>query len=109
VAGARRGRGAGPGGVPPRGVLRAALFALAAALGCGPALPDPDAPGAAVLRPRCGGCHRLYAPGSMTVPMWPAQIERMHGLFAQRGLPGLSAHEEREPPDYLRVHAGTSC
>jgi len=81
---------------------------LAAALGCGPALPDPDAPGAAVLRARCGGCHRLYAPGSMTFPMWQAQIERMHGLFAQRRLPWLSAHEERELLDYLAAHAGTS-
>ena len=81
---------------------------MAAALGCGPALPDPDAAGAAVLRARCGGCHRLYAPGSMTFPMWQVQIERMHGLFAQRGLPWLSAHEERELLDYLASHAGTS-
>ena len=79
-----------------------------AALGCGPALPDPDAPGAAVLRARCAGCHRLYTPGSMTFPMWQVQIERMHGLFAQRGLPWLSAHEERELLDYLASHAGTS-
>jgi hypothetical protein len=44
----------------------------------------------------------------MTFPMWQVQIERMHGLFAQRGLPWLSAHEERELLDYLASHAGTS-
>jgi len=88
--------------------LRAALVALVAVLGCGPALPDPDAPGAAVLRARCTGCHGLNAPGSMTFPMWQVQVERMRGLFAQRGLPWLDAREERALLDYLAAHAGTS-
>ena len=85
-----------------------AAFVLVAVLGCGPALPDPDTPGAAVLRARCTGCHGLYAPGSMTFPMWQVQIERMRGLFAQRGLPWLDAREERALLDYLAAHAGTS-
>ena len=77
-------------------------------LGCGPALPDAEAPGAVVLRARCAGCHRLYAPASMTWPMWQVQVERMRALFAQRGLPWLTAVEERELRDYLAAHAGTS-
>ncbi|TMA37722.1 MAG: hypothetical protein E6J79_09720 [Deltaproteobacteria bacterium] len=87
--------------------MRAALV-LVAALGCGPALPDPDTPGAVVLRTRCTGCHGLNAPGSMTFPMWQVQLERMRGLFAQRGLPWLDAREERALLDYLAAHAGTS-
>ena len=83
-------------------------MALVVALGCGPALPDPDAPGAVVFRARCAGCHRLYAPASMTWPMWQVQVERMRALFAQRGLPWLSADEERELRAYLAAHAGTS-
>ena len=76
------------------------------ALGCGPALPDPDAPGAVVLRERCGGCHRVFAPGSMTLEMWKVQIERMRGEFARRGMPWLAPAEERTLLDYLAAHAG---
>jgi len=91
-------------------VLRAlATLAAALAVGCGgPALPDRDAPGAVVMRQRCGGCHRLYAPGSMTAEMWKVQVERMRGQFAQRGLPWLSAGDERALLDYLTAHAGRS-
>ena len=87
-----------------------ALPALAAlALGCGePALPDPDAAGAAVFRTRCAGCHRLYPPGTMTAAMWKMQLARMHVEFARRGLPWLPPEEERALTDYLSAHAGTS-
>lgn len=75
---------------------------------CGTTLPESDAPGAAVLRQRCGGCHGLYAPGSMTLEMWKVQLDRMHRLFAERGLPWLTNGEEQALLDYLRRHAGTS-
>jgi len=61
-----------------------------------------------VLRERCTGCHRLYAPASMTLATWQLQIARMRPLFAQRGIPWLSADEERALLDYLAAHAGTS-
>lgn len=80
---------------------------MLAAAGCG-SLPDPDAPGAVVLRSRCGGCHRVSAPGSMTFPMWEMQLGRMRELFSQRGIPWLSPADERALVDYLRAHAGTS-
>jgi hypothetical protein len=79
------------------------------AVGCGgPGLPDPDSPGAVVLRERCAGCHPLYAPGTMTVEMWKVQVARMRGQFERRGLPWLTPHEERALMDYLAAHAGTS-
>ena len=84
------------------------LFPLLLAAGCGAALPDPDTPGARILRERCTGCHRLYAPGTMTLEMWRVQIERMRVLFAQRGLPWLTRDEERALLDYLTAHAGSS-
>lgn len=55
---------------------------------------------------RCGGCHRVYAPGSMTFEMWRFQLGRMRALFAQRGLPWLSAAEEQALLAYLQRHAG---
>ncbi len=40
--------------------------------------------------------------------MWEAQIARMRGLFAQRGVPWLTPAEERALRDYLATHAGSS-
>ena len=79
---------------------------MALATGCGAALPDPDAPGAVVLRDRCAGCHRVYAPGTMTLAMWEVQLERMRGEFSRRGMPWLAPEEERALVDYLAAHAG---
>lgn len=78
---------------------------LAAA--CEPALPDPETPGARVLRARCAGCHRVYPPASMTAAMWQFQVERMRAEFARRGLPWLAPEEERVLLEYLAAHAGT--
>jgi hypothetical protein len=79
---------------------------LAAA--CSPTLPEPDDPGAAVLRTRCNGCHRVHAPASMTFEMWKVQVARMQAEFARRGLPWLTPAEERALFDYLARHAGRS-
>ena len=76
--------------------------------GCGASLPDPESPGARVLVARCGGCHRVYAPGSMTAEMWRFQVGRMRGLFADRGIPWLAPGDERALLDYLTAHAGSS-
>ncbi len=89
-------------------MLRRLVPLLALAAGCGPTLPDADAPGARVLRERCVGCHRLYAPGSMTLAMWKVQIGRMREEFARRGMPWLVPDEERALLDYLAAHAGRS-
>ena len=76
--------------------------------GCGGSLPDPESRGAQVLAGRCGGCHRVYGPGSMTFEMWKAQLVNMRVLFAKRGIPWLSSDDEHALLDYLQAHAGTS-
>ena len=43
----------------------------------------------------------------MTIAMWDVQLDRMQRLFAQRGIPWLTADEERALRDYLGRHAGT--
>ncbi len=84
------------------------LVLVAVAAGCNASLPDPQSPGAAVYRARCGSCHRLYAPGTMTAAMWRFEVARMRGEFAQRGLTWLTPAEEQALLDYLTAHAGTS-
>ena len=74
---------------------------------CSVELPEPDSPGARVLVARCGGCHRLHAPSSMTLAMWDVQLGRMQALFAQRRIPWLAPPEEQALRDYLAKHAGT--
>jgi len=91
--------------VVPRRILTAVALALAA-VGCDARLPDPESQGAQVMRQRCGGCHRVYAPSGMTFEMWQLQVGRMRERFAQAGRPWLSADEERVLLDYLRQHAG---
>jgi hypothetical protein len=85
-------------------VLSVAACVLLAS--CNAPLPEPESPGARVLAARCGGCHRLYAPSSMTLAMWDVQLGRMRALFAQRGIPWLPAAEEHTLRDYLAKHAG---
>ena len=92
--------------MPALGVLLVGL--VLAGAGCGGSLPDPESPGAHVLVARCGGCHRVYAPGSMTAEMWRFQLGRMRALFADRGIPWLAPDDERALLDYLITHAGTS-
>ena len=76
--------------------------------GCGGSLPEPESRGAQVLAGRCGGCHRVYTPGSMTFEMWKAQLVNMRVLFAKRGIPWLSSDDEHALLDYLQAHASTS-
>ena len=91
-----------------RGLTRWVLFALVGtfATACEPALPDPDSRGATVLRERCGGCHPVYAPGTMTAEMWAVQIEKMRDQFARRGLPWLTSEDEGALRAYVTAHAG---
>jgi hypothetical protein len=87
----------------------AVAVAVLGLVGCGdPVLPDPESRGAVVLKTRCVGCHRLYAPGSMTVEMWKVQVARMRGELAKRGVPWLAPADEQALLDYLAAHAGTS-
>lgn len=81
------------------------LAALLLAVGCASPLPEETSPGAQVLVGRCGECHRVYAPGSMTWPMWEYQLGRMKMLYTALHKPWLSA-EERMLTDYLQRHAG---
>jgi hypothetical protein len=88
--------------------LQAASLAALAWLGspgCGSPLPDPDSPGAHLYRNRCSGCHRLYAPGSMTAAMWGVQIERMQAEFVRRGVPALTPTETEVLLGYLGRHS----
>jgi hypothetical protein len=85
---------------------RAVLVGMLLAAGCGPGLPEPESAGAQAFVRRCGECHRAYAPGSMTWPMWEYQMGRMRLLFTQLRRPWLAPDEERLIVDYLQRHAG---
>jgi hypothetical protein len=87
-------------------LIRAVLGATIVAVGCGSSLPEETSPAAQAYVRHCGGCHRAYAPGSMTWPMWEYQVGRMRVLFTQLRKPWLSPEEERLVVDYLRRHAG---
>ena len=82
----------------------AGLLAISAAA-CDARLPDADTPGARLYADRCAGCHRVYAPGSMTAPMWAMTVERMQGELARRGVAPLTAAEHATLLAYLGEHS----
>ncbi|MGE3498894.1 MAG: hypothetical protein AB7N53_13480 [Candidatus Binatia bacterium] len=88
---------------------RRARLALAVVVllgtGCDAQLPDPDSAGARLYAVRCTGCHRLYAPQSMTAAMWQTTVTRMQGELVRRGLPPLTADEQTKLLDYLAAHS----
>jgi hypothetical protein len=86
------------GGVPPAFLLILALG------GCNPPLPEAESPGAQLYASRCSGCHRLYAPATMTGEMWKFQVERMQGELVRRGLQPLSPGERDTLLAYLQRH-----
>lgn len=87
-----------------RGLLALGAVALVGA-GCDARLPDPASPGARIYATRCGGCHRLYAPASLTAAMWDITVQRMQGELARRGVPPLTADEQTTLLAYLAQHS----
>ena len=91
-------RGAGAGRI-------VALGSLAAVVGCTHALPDPGSPGAQLYEHRCGTCHPLHEPRSLTAAMWEIQVTRMRETMQRRGATPLSPDEETLLLSYLKTHA----
>ena len=100
----------GHGGVVA-GVGRAgatASLVLAALLvgACSSPLPDADSPEARLYAQECGTCHVAYPPHMLKPAMWVMQMGRMALLRRQRGLPPISAADEKTILAYLTKHAG---
>ena len=87
-----------------RGLVALGTLALFAA-GCDARLPDPESPGARLYAARCGGCHRIYAPGSLTAAMWEVTVQRMQGELVRRGVPPLTHDEQTALLAYLAQHS----
>jgi len=80
-------------------------FAVLSLVACNAKLPEPHSPGAKLYAERCGTCHRLYAPSSMTFEMWKIQVERKQGLMVRQGLPPLTPAERDVLLAYLKRHS----
>lgn len=78
---------------------------MAVAAGCARTLPDPDSPGAQLYQARCGTCHPLHEPRSLTAAMWEIQVQKMRETMRRRGARPLTEHEEALLLSYLRAHA----
>ncbi len=80
------------------------VLAVATLVACSADVPEAETPPAQLYVNRCGGCHRVYAPASMTAAMWEMQVERMQGELVRRGLPPLTKEERETLLVYLRRH-----
>ena len=86
------------------GLAAAALFAMN---GCSRApLPDGNSAAARLYGERCGGCHRLYDPRSLTAAMWRIQVAAMMPKIAEAGQEPLSASDQAVILSYLERNAG---
>ena len=83
--------------------------ALAALAACSPALPDPQSAGAQIYQVRCGACHQLYAPASMTAAMWEIQVGRMQEEMLRRAVNPLTEQERYLVLTYLKAHAADAA
>ena len=82
------------------------LVVLLSVAACSAKLPEPESPGAKLYASRCSsGCHRVYAPGSMTYEMWKVQVGRMQGELVRHGIPPLTEEEREIVLDYLKRHS----
>ncbi len=93
---------------PPRPASAIALAALVLALGgCKPKpLPERGSAAEVLYSNRCGGCHRVYPPSTMTAAMWSEQIVAMRQKIAEAGQPPMSTFDEHQILSYLQRHAG---
>jgi hypothetical protein len=83
----------------------ACVLALA---GCGPRkLPQANTYAAQLYAERCGQCHRLYDPRSMTAAMWQVQVKAMQDRMRTAGITPLSPRQRKLILGYLERNAGT--
>jgi hypothetical protein len=79
-------------------------MALALA-GCAKPLPEAGTPAAQLYASRCGSCHRLYHPGSLTAAMWQVQVHAMQAKMRDAGVAALTVDQQEEILDYLERNA----
>jgi len=81
-------------------------------------LPEPDAPGAKVLKIQCVQCHGLVSPGRHSAEDWPVIVERMdrrmrmmsgQGMMRMmRSFRPISEKEKADLLEYLKRHSFAS-
>jgi hypothetical protein len=86
--------------------LGVALVCAAGACACSRPLPDAESPPAKLYAARCGGCHAVYQPATLTPHMWQVQVERMDQKYRAVGQPVPTPQEKAQILDYLTRHAG---
>jgi hypothetical protein len=84
-------------------ILAATVSLLAA---CSKPLPEQGTHAERLYAERCGTCHRLYPPHSMTFAMWQIQMAAMQLKIVAAGEAPLTLDQEQEILDYLQRNAG---
>lgn len=100
------GHGGVVAGVGRAGATVPLVLAALLASACSSPLPDAESREARLYAQECGTCHVAYPPHMLKPAMWEMQMGRMALLRRQRGLPPISAADERAILGYLTEHAG---
>lgn len=86
-------------------IIASLLLASILLAGCAKSLPDSRSPAAQLYAARCGSCHQLYAPRSLTAAMWEIQLNAMQDKIIAAGKPPLTPAEKDQILNYLQRNA----
>ena len=68
--------------------------------------PEPESPGATVLKKRCSSCHAAPPPASRSAQEWLSIMYRMQGRMRSKHIEPLDNKEFSTLRAYLQMHAG---
>lgn len=88
------------------GVTALVAGALIGIIGCSQPLPEAGSADAALYAARCGTCHVLHQPHTLTPAMWKVQVERMDKKYRETGRTPPTAAEREQILGYLTRNAG---
>lgn len=99
--------------MPSRNLMATAVAVLALLSGCEMpqeevskiVLPEPDSPGALVLKENCSSCHGAPSPSVHTAEEWPNTLYRMQEHRRMTGYSLIVPEELEQLLDYLKRYA----
>lgn len=71
-------------------------------------LPEPDSPGAVLMKQACGNCHGVPSPDTHSAEHWPGVVHRMNNRRLMKAYDPLDEQQLQTLIDYLRRHGGVS-
>lgn len=96
-------------------LMLSALLLTACGVGTAPqsfepvVLPEPESPGAQLMKQNCGDCHGVPAPDTHTADHWPGVVHRMNNRRLMKAYDPMNEQQLQILIDYLRRHGAPAA